>query len=152
MSHYGLSAIRRRMLTVVTTFGLGSLAACAANTPAEACLPEPQAACTPAFNPDFNSIHSNLLAPRCGTAGNNCHGASGKKGNLVLSEPEQAYNALLGRDGTAQRVLPSDPNCSSLMQRLESDDPVQRMPFGESKLPDGVRCAVRMWIEAGANR
>ena len=77
----------------------------------------------------------------------------GKQGNLLLEEPDAAYKALLGMDGTHARVQPGDPSCSMLMQRLDSDDPNVRMPRGETnKLADGLRCAVRIWIEAGAAR
>jgi hypothetical protein len=127
--------------------------ACAGSGPAESqCLPEPAAACTPDINTDFASIHRTLFAPRCGTAGNACHGPSGRQGNLVLADADTAYKALLGQDGTQASVIPGDPGCSVLLQRLESDDPQLRMPFGENNLPEGLRCAVRTWIEQGAVR
>jgi hypothetical protein len=116
------------------------------------CLPEPLAACTPEINTDFASIHRALFAQRCGTTGGACHGSEGRKGNLVLADADTAYDALLGMDGTPARVSPGDPACSLLLQRLESDDPAKRMPLGENKLSEGLRCAVRTWIEAGAAR
>lgn len=70
----------------------------------------------------------------------------------MLSEPDKAYNALLGTDGTRTRVVPGDPACSLLVQLLESDDIEKRMPYMESKLAEGFRCAVRKWVEDGATR
>jgi hypothetical protein len=116
------------------------------------CLPEPATECLPDINVDFSSIHRSVILPSCGTAGNACHGPDGRRGNLVLADADTAYKALLGQDGTNARVTPGDPGCSVLMQRLESDDPVARMPYGDDKLSEGFRCAVRIWIERGAAR
>lgn len=126
--------------------------ACGEESEMAECLPEPTAACTPEINTDFASIHRSLFAQRCGTTGGACHGPEGRKGNLVLADPDAAHKALLGQDGTAARVIPGDAACSSLLQRLETDDPTKRMPLGENKLSEGIRCAVRTWIEGGASR
>lgn len=127
--------------------------ACGDSEPTEVqCLPEPTTTCTPDINTDFASIQRSVFAPRCGTSGNACHGAAGRKGDLVLADPETAYKALLGQDGTQSRVIPGDPGCSPLLQRLELDNPKPRMPYGEKQLSEGLRCAVRMWIEDGAAR
>ena len=114
------------------------------------CLPELPADCTPSINTDFATLHRSLFSVRCGTSGNACHGEAGRKGNLVLQDEESAFKALLGLDGTHARVSVGDPRCSLLMERLETDDAAKRMPFGEDKLPEGLRCAVRKWIEDGA--
>ena len=128
-----------------------ALSACGGDDAAE-CLPEPMAACTPSINTDFASLHQSLFAPRCGTSGTACHGPDGRKGDLVLADADTAYKALLGMDGTRARVSPNDPACSELLQRLETTDPGERMPLGENNLPEGLRCAVRTWIETGAAR
>jgi hypothetical protein len=128
-----------------------AVSACGGEEASE-CLPEPMAACTPDINTDFASIHRALFAQRCGTTGGACHGPDGRKGNLVLADADTAYAALMGMDGTQARVSPGDPACSLLLQRLESDDPAKRMPLGEDKLSEGLRCAVRTWIESGAAR
>jgi hypothetical protein len=127
-------------------------AACAGSENENQCLAEPVADCTPDINTDFATIHRSLLSLRCGTSGNACHGEAGRKGDLVLSDADKAYSALLGKDGTHARVEPGDPGCSLLLQRLESDDASKRMPYGEGKLAEGLRCAVRKWIEDGAVR
>jgi hypothetical protein len=116
------------------------------------CLPEPTAACSPDINTNFESIYGNLLSKRCGSTGTACHGREAHMGNLVLADADSAYKALLGEDGTHARVVAGDPDCSPLMQRLESDDPNFRMPWKDAKLGEGSRCAVRMWIESGAAR
>jgi hypothetical protein len=128
------------------------LTACASGGSSEECLPEPAVECSASINTDFESLHKNLFNLRCGTSGSGCHGPAGKQGNLVLADPDAAYAALLGKDGTAARVVPGDASCSMLMQRLETDDATRRMPRGEGKLQEGLRCAVRHWIEAGATR
>lgn len=117
-----------------------------------ACEPTPQPACVATINVNFDSLHTNLFAQRCGTNGAGCHGANATQGNLVLTNPDAAYAALLGMDGTRSRVSAGDPTCSLLMQRLETDDALLRMPRGEGKLAEGLRCAVRQWIEEGAAR
>lgn len=131
---------------------LFAASACGGDSEGAECLPAPAAACTPEINTEFSSIHRALFAQRCGTSGGACHGPDGRKGGLVLTDADAAYNALLGMDGTRARVVPGDPDCSLLMQLLESDDPAKRMPYGENKLSEGLRCAVRTWIEAGAVR
>jgi hypothetical protein len=117
------------------------------------CLPALASDCSPDINTDFATLHRSLFSQRCGTSGNACHGEAGRKGNLVLQDEESAYKALLGLDGTQTRVSVGDPRCSLLMERLETEDAAKRMPFGEpNKLPEGMRCAVRKWIEDGAAR
>jgi len=80
----------------------------------------------------------------------NCHGPSGNQGNLNLGDADTAYRALLGNSGSHARVIAGDPECSILMQRLETNDDTKRMPRGESKLAEGARCAVQRWIAEGA--
>lgn len=127
-----------------------SLSACGGSE--NQCVPEPTTECSPDINTSFDAIHRSLITQRCGTSGNACHGPAGRQGNLVLADADAAYMALLGQDGTNARVVPGDPGCSVLMQRIETADGKPRMPLGEPILPEGLRCAVRMWIEQGAAR
>ena len=120
-----------------------------------ACLMDLPASCEPAINPTYGEIYDKIIAQRCGTTGNGtaCHGRSGMQGKLGLFSADVAYDALLGKDATARaRVVPKDPSCSILMQRLESKDNSFRMPLGESALSPGLRCAIQLWIDAGAER
>jgi len=123
------------------------------NDPPEACLSTLPATCSPELNPTYAEIFPKILQPRCGSSGPGCHGEQGRQGNLGLYEINEAYDALLGHgpDGRA-RVLPGDPECSILMQRLETSDTVKRMPLGGTQLSAGARCAIQQWIEAGAPR
>lgn len=109
--------------------------------------------CTPAFNPDWPSIYSNVLATSCGAtgAGSTCHGRGAEQGGLALYDMNLAYDDLLGV-GDHARVEPGDPKCSLLMELLESSDPSKRMPLGaRTPLNDGYRCAIQQWIAAGAS-
>ena len=110
--------------------------------------------CAPSFNTDYDTIYRNVLSQRCGTSSGsmNCHGPAGNQGGLTLGDADTAYNALLGISGPHARVVPGDPECSMLMERLETDDVATRMPRGEAKLADGARCAIQRWIAEGAAR
>jgi hypothetical protein len=143
-----------RVGCLVASLAVTGLVACGGDDDGEqaACVPAAQPACDASINIDFESLHTNLLSQRCGTNGGGCHGANATQGNLVLTTPDAAYAALLGLDGTSSRVVAGDPTCSLLMQRLETDDAEKRMPRFENKLPEGLRCAVRQWIEQGAAR
>lgn len=121
--------------------------------PALACLTDLDAECAPSATPTFDSMFRSVIEPRCGVVGGTatCHSADGKQGGLDLSTPTKAYDALLGKAGKA-RVLPGDPECSLLMQRIEADDDTFRMPLGTERLAPGLRCAIQQWIAAGAER
>jgi hypothetical protein len=99
-------------------------------------------------------LFQHLFLPTCGSpsSGGSCHGPSGAKGGLVLSDIDGAYAELLGTQDGRVRVVPNDPECSLLEVRLESTDPAFRMPLGTMPLPESVRCAVRKWIANGAPR
>lgn len=110
--------------------------------------------CSASIPSTFDSIYSNIVQPSCGISGNMpaCHSARSKQAGLDLSTPSRAYDALLGNDEGRARVKPKDPDCSTLMIRLEADDDTFRMPLNTQRLEPGLRCAVQKWIEAGAKR
>jgi hypothetical protein len=118
-----------------------------------ACLDPLPRDCQPAFPPTYTGFYDNLLRETCGAAstGGSCHGPNGKKAGLVLSDRTEAYDYLLGQIDGRARVVPSDPECSLLEQRLESKDPSFVMPPG-AKLSEYQRCAIRQWIANGAKR
>jgi hypothetical protein len=130
-----------------------SAAACGGHNGEAECISLPET-CTPLFNPDYDTIYRNVLSQRCGTASGslNCHGPAGNQGNLNLGDADSAYSALLGASGFHARVIAGDPECSMLMERLETDDQAKRMPRGEAKLAEGARCAIQRWIAEGAVR
>lgn len=118
------------------------------------CLDSVAADCTnPAYEPEYDTIFRSLLRPSCGSA-SQCHAGPADKagGGLVLSKADDAYDYLIGKTDGRKRVVPGKPQCSLLMQRLDSTDPDYRMPAGAMQLPDEVRCAVRKWIAKGAVR
>lgn len=125
----------------------------AGNTDAGTCPTKVSLDCQVAFMPTYSEIYSNLLLKTCGapSTGTSCHGPDGAQDGLVLSDKQKAYDFLMGKtDPIPPLVVPGRPDCSILVQRLESDDPNFRMPLGQTKLSEGVRCAVRKWIKAGA--
>ncbi|HKU39675.1 MAG TPA: c-type cytochrome domain-containing protein [Polyangiales bacterium] len=114
------------------------------------CVENLPTTCTPAFTPAWAGVYQNVIMPSCGAAGTSCHGAEGKQGNLELSSSSGAYAALLGKDGTRARVIPNDPSCSILMERVMSTDDTKRMPQGLPALSAAKICAIQQWIEQGA--
>lgn len=112
------------------------------------CVADLPATCTPSINPTFAEIHQKVLVQSCGVsgAGSSCHGA-GRQGGLGFSTIDGAYDDLL-----RSVVTPGDAACSKLVERLETSDVGKRMPLAAGQLPEGLRCAVRMWIDAGAKR
>jgi hypothetical protein len=110
-------------------------------------------ACTPAFDPTWQNVYANVVSPTCGGSGSSCHAAAGKQGGLDLSSAPKAHAALLGHDEVGKaRVVPGDPACSILMERIETSDLQKRMPLGAPQpLSAATRCAVQQWIEKGAS-
>jgi hypothetical protein len=117
-----------------------------------ACLKSLALDCQPSIEPTYDSIYRDVLLTTCGspTSGKSCHGPDGNQGGLVLSDHDRAYDLLLGHVKGSARVLPKDPKCSILVERLESKDKNFRMPRGMNALPAGQRCAVEQWIANGA--
>ena len=121
---------------------------------AEHCIKPLALDCTPTFEPSYDGIYESLLRPMCAT-GSVCHyGPTPDKAQagLVLSNLDDAYDYLLGKTDGRARVIPDKPECSILVQRLESNDPSFRMPKLGAQLELGDRCVVRKWIARGAKR
>ena len=128
----------------------------AVNEPVAAptCLDEITTICDPLYLPTtFDNVLEKTLVPKCAIGGSSCHGVEGAKGGLVfdLSAPDDAWTALVEPPDIAPRVLPNDPACSSLIERLHSTDPVYQMPPG-TPLTEPERCAVILWIANGGER
>ena len=140
---------------VLLLAGMLSVASCGAEAEdMTACLDALSLDCAPAYEPSYDAIFDNLLSKTCGSAstGNVCHFGSNTQTGLSLSDRGLSYDSLLGLSGSRPRVMPGNPSCSLLVQRLESDDPMFRMPVGRAQLSLGERCAVRRWIADGAKR
>jgi hypothetical protein len=115
------------------------------------CLMPLDANCTPAFTPTFDEIFSKQFTGSCSLGGGACHGSEQGQAGLSMSTADRAYDELLGHSDGRARVIPGDPECSILMQRLESRDVDFVMP-SRMRMSDGQRCAVQQWIESGAKR
>ena len=118
-----------------------------------ACVEELDEECEPTIPVSFDSLYTNIVQTRCGISGDgpSCHSAKTKEAGLDLSTAARAYDGLVGKqkDGK-RRVLPGDPECSTLMERVEADDDTVRMPLDQERLPSGWRCAIQRWIAEGA--
>ncbi len=112
-------------------------------------IPGDPTPCSPLYTPTFDQIFMRTLAPTCAQPGAECHSSAGIMGGLYFASENSAYDLLLGKDGDPARVIPGDPGCSTLVERLESTDPTQLMPPG-AKLSDAEICAIVEWIEQGA--
>jgi len=112
------------------------------------------ASCSPAISTDYNTIYKSVLGQRCGSSVGtmSCHAEGNSPSGLVLSDPDTAYNHLLGLGAPSARIIPGDAECSPLMERIATGDAAQRMPLGQAPLSDGVRCAIQTWIREGAIR
>jgi hypothetical protein len=110
----------------------------------EACVADLPEACTPQYDPTFDEVWQNTLEPSCSLSG--CHGGGSASGGLAMPDLDAAHGALVG----GGYVTPGDASCSSLVDHLEPaglGDMPPGAPLGESE-----RCAVRQWIDAGADR
>jgi hypothetical protein len=147
-----LHAARLLLLLGLAT---GTTACKSDNAPvAHACLPALPADCTPLYDPTFDNLYKNVLGTTCGasTTGSSCHSERGAMAGLVMQTANEAYDHLLGKTDGRKRVIPGNPECSLLMERLASDDPRFRMPPGQMQLSAMERCAFQLWISEGANR
>jgi hypothetical protein len=142
---------------VVGLFALATsatLVGCGDDARPPSCDTAPQPSCEASIPSTYDAIYDRVFRQSCGgpSTGASCHGPEGKKGGLLLADPEQAYHYLLGDVDGRARVTAGSAACSELMQRLDSDDASFRMPLGPPKLSEGLRCAVRQWIATGAER
>ncbi len=111
------------------------------------------AECRPLYDPPaFPVIFERIVHPTCAQGMGTCHTADARMAGLSFEDADEAYALLLGEAGGRARVVPGDPECSLLMQRLASPDPGFRMPPGPTPLLDSELCAVSLWIREGATR
>ena len=128
-------------------FAVVFLIACGADAgPEPLCPPLPET-CSPQYPATFDSVFINTLKTSCGVGGNSCHAGPTPQAGLGLDDADRAYFGLL----EGELVVPNDPACSPLIQRLNHDNPNLLMPPGMA-LPPSEICAIRQWIEAGAPR
>ena len=109
-----------------------------------ACVESPTE-CVPLYEPTFENVYANTIGPKCAVGGSSCHGSGGH--HFEFQGINVAYDAFT-RFGL---VDPDNPGCGSVERRIESDEPSYVMPVG-SKLSEAERCAIHLWIQAGAKR
>jgi len=138
---------RSDLARVLSVLSLALIACNGDDSGGSACLPQLELECVSSYDPTFDNFYAFEISQTCGANGSLCHAPAGNKGNLTLGDPDDAYDALVG----GGLVVPGDPECSVLIQRLESDDPNFVMPQGR-RLSAEERCAIRQWVANGAER
>ncbi len=131
-------------------FVVACLSACGNGEPSASCHePLPRASlgeCAPLYEPVFARVYENTISASC-AVGSGCHGAASPVESLTLAGGQSsAHQALL----QAGAVVPGDPECSPLVDRLESSSADFRMPRGGAPLTEEERCAIVQWIASGA--
>jgi cytochrome c len=114
------------------------------------CVANLNTSCSPLYAPPtYAMIFEHTLRPTCAQGIGTCHTSDAAKGGLVFEDAGAAYALLLGTQGGKKRVLPGDPSCSLIVEKLESTDPKFQMPPGNPLLPS-ERCDFVQWIAQGA--
>lgn len=117
------------------------------------CVQDLDLSCAPQHDPPtFQAIFDNTLHPTCASGRGTCHTADAQMGGLVFEDIDQSYDLLLGNVDGRARVMPGDPSCSLIVERLEADTPATRMPPASQPLPAAERCTIEQWIAQGAQR
>jgi hypothetical protein len=121
--------------------------------PALSCVSNLSTDCSPLFDPPVYSIlFDQILNPSCAQGKGTCHTSDGAKGGIVMENADDTFARLLGEIDGRPRVIPGDPACSLLVERLEAPSPDVRMPPGPTPLSAAERCDIVLWIAQGANR
>lgn len=115
---------------------------------------------TPDLEPTFSSIQREIFNTTDSSGRQaciTCHLVGGPAGFLPLTDGV-SYGNLINRTSGAKpgaiRVIPSDPDNSYLVQKLEGTPGIvgQRMPRTSGPfLTEGQLRIIRRWIELGAN-
>ncbi len=146
--------------TIEIAVGVALLGACSSGGAQSAdastdppCVTGLTATCSATYDPPtFDTIFTSILQPNCAVGTGTCHTSDFEAGGIAFADESTAYATLLGTSGGTAFVLPKDPSCSTLMKRLESDDPSYHMPRGPTFLSPGDLCTIVQWISEGAAR
>ncbi|GFE80495.1 hypothetical protein GCM10011487_24950 [Steroidobacter agaridevorans] len=128
-----------------------ALAACAGDGSGLDENGRPEGESSGTLQPNFQSIQDNVFTPVC----TGCH--AGAAAPLGLRLDEGASYALLVNAPSVevpslQRVQPSNPDASYLIQKLEGTAAVgARMPLNQPALPAETIAVIRQWITDGAS-
>ena len=133
-------------------FGACVLAALSCGDPPKGDLPcvTLKTDCMPLFDPPtYPTIYDKIFQPTCAAGRGTCHTPDAHMAGLYFQDPAQAYQLLLGMVDGRARILPNNPGCSILAERLFASDPARRMPPGGG-LSDAQLCDFAKWLTAGA--
>lgn len=145
--------IGKRPDLLLTLLCCGTIASCGGGGGGgSSTTPNPPPPPTPAFNPVFSEIQSNVFTPTCATAG--CHSGAGAPQGLRL-DATNSYGLLVNVPSSEVpsilRVAPGDPDNSYLVQKLEGTAASGgRMPLGLPALEQATIDIIRQWITDGA--
>ncbi len=139
-----------RSITLVAGVLIAVLAIACGTNDGPQCV-EVDLTCAPLYQPTFDNIYNNTLLPKCSPANGACHDPGHANGGISYTDPDSAYDLLLGNTDGRARVVPGDPNCSLIVERIESSTAKFLMPPGD-QLPASERCAIEQWIADGAPR
>jgi hypothetical protein len=148
------SMTMRLLLVAAVAAAVVAIVACGpSEPPAPACVANLSLACQPIYDPPvYQTIFDKTFHPTCASGSGTCHTSDAKMGGLVFEDADAAYALLLGQTDGRKRVIPYDPSCSLIMERLESTDPTFHMPPGDTSLLPSELCAIAQWIANGAQR
>jgi hypothetical protein len=129
--------------------GLGALAVLASagcpGDPSLTCVEDVDfATCQPLYAPTWDTVYTNTIADTCATS-RACHAATAASSRIVLEGSERAYTSLVA----GGYVVPGQPACSELIERLYTKSASLLMPRG-TRLPAAEACAIGPWVAAGA--
>lgn len=141
----------RRLFAALLTCGL---AAC--SDPPLDCVQTIDTQCAALYPPTFDNVFQDTLVPKCSTGGGSCHTPEGHQAGLSFDKtnPDDAYAQLLMPSTTFPdrvRMIPGDPSCSEVTERIFSTASRWHMPRGSSLAPE-ESCAIVQWIAQGATR
>jgi hypothetical protein len=124
---------------LTTTAAIG----CSSQGQASACTTPASTACAPLYDPTYEQIFTRTLKPTCAAGGTSCHSAG--KGGFLIDDIDATYARI------SERLTPSKPECSLVVDRLYSTETGYAMPPG-AQLTEAERCSIVQWIAAGAKR
>jgi len=140
------AAISKFLASVLTA---SFLASCGGGSDSDGSSGNPPAV----LAPTLASIQENVFTPTCAKVG--CHSGVTPTGHMNLEAGNSAaslINVVSTGDPTKTRVIPSDPDDSLLIKKLEGTQTVGRqMPRdGPPYLPQETIDVIRQWILDGA--
>ncbi len=144
--------MRRSTIEHLRVTGVAALAAalgaalsvgCSSSGQASSCTTPAPTTCSPLYDPTYEQVFARTLKPTCAAGGSSCHSAG--KGGFLVDDIDATYTRI------SERITPSKPECSVVVDRLYSTETGYAMPPG-AQLSEAERCSIVQWIAAGARR